>query len=179
MKETGFETLIGEEPRTVLYAERLRDGRIALGTRTRARGGEWEAGEMHLLEPAACLDLAAWLTDLVEEAWIEPVRERQPEPLRTAEELYGPGAGGVKRLAAEMLAEIPPDLLVRAMILLANSIGPDTRKRLIQRLNRTDQPLEDERLRRRMAEEHEAFAYAVATAALYDAIATGTAEEET
>jgi hypothetical protein len=178
VRETGFEAVIGEDPRTILYAKRLRDGRVALGTRTRERGGDWAAGEMHLLEPAACLDLAAWLTELVEESWIEPVRERQPEPLRTAEELYGPGTGGVKRLAAEMMAEIPPELLARAMILLANSVGPDTRKRLIQRLNRTDQPLEDELLRRRMAEEHEAFAYAVATAALYDALASGAADEE-
>jgi hypothetical protein len=177
-REPGFEVVIGDEPRTVLYAERLRDGRIALGTRSQRRNGEWEPGEMQLLEPTAGLDLAAWLSDMVEESWMAAVRERQPEPLRTAEELYGPGAGGVRRLAEEMLREIPPELMVRAMVLLANSVGPDTRKRLVQRLNRTEAGWEEAALRRRMADEHEAFAYSVAAAALFDALATGVADED-
>jgi hypothetical protein len=83
----------------------------------------------------------------------------------------------VERLAADMLAEIPPALLARAMILLANSIGPEARNRLVQRLNRTTNVSDDAMLRRRMADESEAFAYAVATAALYDALATGAVED--
>ncbi len=177
-REGGFEALVGEDPRTVLYAERLRDGRIALGTRRERRNGEWEAGEMQLLDGALGADLAAWLSEVVEESWMGAVRERQPEPLRTAEELYGPGVGGVRRLAEEMLREIPPELMMRAMVLLANSVGPDARRRLVHRLNRTEVGWEDAALRRRMADEHEAFAYAVAAAALFDALATGAADEE-
>jgi hypothetical protein len=133
---------------------------------------------MQLLEPAAGLDLAAWLSEMVEDSWMGAVRERQPEPLRTAEELYGPGVGGVRRLAEEMLREIPPELMRRAMVLLANSVGPDAHRRLVQRLNRTGAGWEDAALRRRMADEHEAFAYSVAAAALFDALATGAADEE-
>lgn len=177
-RESGLEIVLSEEPRHILYAERLRDGRVALGTRTEPRDGPSRPGEMHILDPGACLDLAAWLSPIIEESWLAPVRERQEEPLRTAEELYGAGSGGVRRLAGEMLHEIPPELVARAMMLLANSLGPDTRRRLVQRLNLTVSPAEDEALRRRMAEEHEAFAYAVAAAALFDALATGIAEDD-
>lgn len=172
----GFEARIEDEPPAVLFAERLRDGRIALGTRRKGRGGEWEPGELHLLEPRIWLDLAAWLAPLVEEAWSETVRERRAEPLRTARDLYG--EGGAARMAAEMTREIPPELLARAMVLLANSIGPEEHERLVQRLNRTTDREDDSALRRQMAEEHEAFAYAVAAASLYDAIAEGAADEE-
>ena len=152
-------------------------GRVALGTR-RQRGSDWEPGELHLLGPSAYLDLAAWLATLVSAAWIDAIRERREEPLRTAEELFGAGTGGVERLAGDLLAEIPPALLTRAMILLANSIGPEARNRLVQRLNRTTNVSDDAMLRRQMADESEAFAYAVATAALYDALATGVVEDE-
>ncbi|CAN5751416.1 hypothetical protein BH23GEM6_BH23GEM6_13010 [soil metagenome] len=153
-----------------LFAERLRDGRVALGTRSQLPDGEWEAGELHILEPAAYLDLSAWLAPLVHDAWIGTVRDRRSEPLGTAQELYGDEPGGVERLAERILREIPPGLLARAMILLANSIGPRSRARLIDRLNRTEDVSEDAELRRRLAEEHEAFAYAVAAAALFDAL---------
>ena len=176
-EEPGLEIVISEDPRVVLYAERLRDGRVALGTR-RQQGDEWEPGELHLLEPSAYLDLVAWFAPLVSAAWIDAIRERRDEPLRTAEELFGGGSTGVERLAADMLAEIPPALLARAMILLANSIGPEARNRLVQRLNSTTNVSDDAMLRRRMADESEAFAYAVATAALYDALATGIPDEE-
>jgi hypothetical protein len=157
----------------VLFAERLRDGRIALGTRVQQRDGSWEPGELHLLEPAAYLDLAAWLTAPVEDAWIETVRDRQTEPLRTAGELYGDDPGAIERLLDGMLREIPPALLLRAMVLLANSIGPQSRERLVSRLNQTGSPSEEAELRRQLADEGEAFAYAVAAAALYDALERG------
>jgi hypothetical protein len=176
-EEPGLEIVLSERPRVVLYAERLRDGRVALGTRRQTDRG-WENGEMHLLEPSAYLDLAAWLAPLVSSAWIDAIRDRQPEPLRTAEELFGGGSEGVARLTADMLEQIPHALLVRAMILLANSIGPEARNRLVQQLNRTTNPSDDAMLRRRMADESEAFAYAVATAALYDALASGLVEEQ-
>lgn len=169
-----FESLIGEDPRTVLFAERLRDGRIAVGTRALLRDGSWAAGELHVLEPAAYLDLAAWLAPAVEEGWIDTVRARGEDPLRTAAELYGEGAESARRLADEMLREIPPSLLARALVLLANSIGPDARERLVARLNATDNASEDAILRRRLAEEKEAFAYVIAAAALYDTVARGT-----
>lgn len=171
--EGGLEIPLGGEPPTVLFAERLRDGRVALGTRVRRRDGEWEPGELHLLEAGAYLDLAAWLSPAVEDAWIETVRDRQAEPLRTAEELYGDEPGAIERLLDGILREIPPALLLRAMILLANSIGPEARERLVARLNRTPNPSEEAELRRRLAEEREAFAYAVAAAALYDALERG------
>lgn len=157
----------------MLSAERLRDGRIAFGTRIRREDGSWEAGELHLLEPGAYLDLAAWLTPAVEEAWIGTVREREGEPLQTARELYGEGPGAVRQLAEEIVREIPPHLLARAMIVLANSIGPEARERLIAQLNATDDPSEDAALRRRLSDENEAFAYVVAAAALFDALARG------
>jgi hypothetical protein len=176
-EDAGLEIVLSEDPRVVLYAERLRDGRVALGTRRR-QGAGWEPGELHLLEPSAYLDLAAWLAPLVTSAWIDAIRDRQAEPLRTAGELFGTGSEGVARLAADMLEQIPRSLLVRAMILLANSIGPEARNRLVQQLNRTTNPSNDAMLRRRMADESEAFAYAVATAALFDALATGAGQEE-
>jgi hypothetical protein len=169
-RQPAFQTRIAEDPPTTLYAERLRDGRVALGTRTLGADGEWEPGELHILEPSSYLDLAAWLAPAVQEAWIGTVRERSAEPLRTAEELFGDEPGAVKRLAQRMLDEIPPDLLTRALILLANSIGPAARSRLVERLNTTDDHSEDAELRRRLAEEHEAFAYVIAAAALFDTL---------
>ena len=157
----------------VLFAERLRDGRIALGTRVRRRDGEWEPGELHLLEAAAYLDLAAWLSPAVEDAWIETVRARQVEPMRTANELYGGDPGAVERMLEAVLREIPPALMLRAMILLANAIGPEARERLVARLNRTTSVSEEAELRRRLADEREAFAYVVAAAALFDAVERG------
>ena len=105
------------------------------------------------------------------DGWIGSVRERQEEPLKTARELFGEGAEAAERLALEMLREIPPELLVRGLVLLANSMGPENRARLVQRLNRTTERPEDAALRRRLADEHEAFAYSVAAAALFDALA--------
>jgi hypothetical protein len=175
-REPGLEILIAEDPPVVLYAERLRDGRVALGTRRR-EGEEWRAGELFLLDSSAYLSLAGWLAPLVCAAWIEPIRERRTEPLRTAEELYGSGREGVLRLAHQMLDQVPPVYLTRALILLANSIGPETRNRLIQQLNRTLNVSEDAALRRRIADDNEAFAYAVAAAALFDALASGPEED--
>jgi hypothetical protein len=169
--DAAFEAVIQRDPPTVLHAEWLRDGRVALGTRHQRRDGGWEAGELQILEPGTCLDLAAWLSPVVMDGWIDSVRERQAEPLQTARELYGAGAAAAERLALEMLREIPPELLVRGLVLLANSMGPENRERLIQRLNRTTSRSEDAALRRRLADEHEAFAYAVAAGALFDALA--------
>jgi hypothetical protein len=176
--DAPFEVVIQRDPPTVLHAEWLRDGRVALGTRHQRRDGSWEAGELQVLEPGVCLDLAAWLSPVVLEGWIESVRERQGDPLQTAQELYGEGAAAAERLALEMLGEIPPELLVRGLVLLANSMGPESRERLIQRLNRTSSRSEDAALRRRLADEHEAFAYAVAAAALFDAIARRLLDEQ-
>jgi hypothetical protein len=173
-----FEAVVQQDPPTVLHAEWLRDGRIALGTRHQNRDGKWEAGELHLLEPPVALDLAAWLTPVVLDGWIDSVRERLGEPLQTARELYGEGTAAAERLALEMLREIPPELLVRSLILLANSLGPENRERLVQQLNRTTSRMEDAALRRRLADEHEAFAYAVAASALFDALARGVIEDE-
>lgn len=161
-----FETLVQDDPPTVLHAERLRDGRIAVGTRSQRRDGSWEAGELHLLEPAVGLDLAAWLTPVVTERWRETIRERSAESLRTAQDLYGEEPNAARRLAMDMLQEIPPELLVRALVLLANSMGPENRERLVQRLNQTTDRSEDAMLRRQLAEEDEALAYAVAAAGL-------------
>ena len=169
--DAPFEVQIQDDPPAVLHAEWLRDGRVAIGTRHRGRDGGWEAGELQVLEPSVCLDLAAWLSPMVVEGWIESIRERQGESLQTARELYGEGPTAAERLALEMLREIPPELLVRGMVLLANSMGPENRERLIQRLNRTSSRSEDAALRRRLADEHEAFAYAVAAGGLFDALA--------
>lgn len=171
LKESTFEAVIGEDPTTVLFAERLKDGRIAMGTRTLSRGGSWEPGELHVLPPRAFLDLAAWLAPAVEDGWIETIRARGAEPMRTAAELYGDDPSAARRLADEMLREIPPHLLARAMTLLANSIGPESRERLVSRVNATRDVSEDAVLRRRLAEEEEALAYAVAAAALFDSLA--------
>ncbi len=165
----AFQTAIADEPPTTLFAERLRDGRVALGTRTLGRDGEWEPGELHILEPSSYLDLAGWLAPAVHDAWIGTVRERGGEPLATAEELFGEEAGAARRLALRMLEEVPSELLARALILLANSIGPGSRARHVERLNNTEDPSEDAELRRRIAGEHEALGYVVAAAALFDA----------
>jgi hypothetical protein len=170
-REPAFQTTVADEPPTTLYAERLRDGRVALGTRSQTEHGEWEPGELHILEPSSYLDLAAWLAPAVHEAWIGTVRERSEQPLRTAEELFGEEGGSARRLALRMLEEIPPELLARGLILLANSIGPGSRARHVERLNTTDDPSEDAELRRRIADEHEALGYVVAAAALLDASA--------
>lgn len=162
----------------MLFAERLRDGRIALGTRVMRKDGSWEPGELHLLETAAYLDLAAWLSPAVEDAWIGPVRDRQAKPLLTAQELYGEDPGAAERLLEGVLREIPSGLLLRAMILLANSIGPEARERLVTRLNQTSDRSEEAELRRRLADEQESFAYVIAAAALYDALERGVSADD-
>lgn len=169
----SFEARIADDPPTVLFAEQLRDGRLAIGTRVQNQAGDWKAGELHFLDPGVVLDLSAWLAAAVEKRWLDTVRERQVKPLRTAEELYGEGPGAIAQLAQDTLSEIPPSLLRRAMILLANAIGPEARQRLIERLNGTGNRSEDLELRRQLADEHEALGYAVAAAALYDALARG------
>ena len=176
-REARFEARIQDDPATVLFADWLRDGRVAIGTRRQTRDGRWEAGELHLLEPAIAADLAAWLSPLVVEGWIDTARERGLASLRTAQELYGEEPRAGEKLALEMLREIPRDLLVRALLLLANSIGPESRRRLVRRLNSTTQGDEDAVLRRRLAEEEEGVAYAVAAAGLLDALARGEVEE--
>ncbi len=169
-REPVFTIPLGDDPGAVLFAERLRDGRIALGTRFAREDGQWEHGELHLLSPRAALALASWLAPAVFDGWIPAVRERRTEQLRTAYDLHGEGAGAVRRLALEVLQEIPPELLVRGLLLLINSIGPEARQRMVARLNRTMDPSEEAALRRQLAEEREAFAYAVAAAALFDAL---------
>jgi hypothetical protein len=173
-----FQLLVSDDPPTRLVAELLKDGRIALGSRVQQPDGSWEPGELHLLEPAAYLDLAAWLAPAVESGWIETVRQRQIEPLRTAGELYGDGPGALTRLAFDTLNEIPPELLVRALLLLANAVGPGARERLVERLNETPNRSEDMELRRRLADENEAFAYTIAAAALFDALSRGIYPED-
>jgi hypothetical protein len=174
----SFEARIADDPPTVLVAEQLRDGRLALGTRIQNQAGDWKAGELHLLEPGVILDFSAWLAGAVERGWLDTVRERQIRPLRTAEDLYGEGPGAIMQLAQDTLGEIPPTLLRRAMILLANAIGPEARQRLVERLNETESRSEDLELRRQLADEHEALGYAVAAAALYDALARGVLLED-
>jgi hypothetical protein len=170
----GFSAPLTEEGDVVLFAERLRDGRLALGTR-RWDGAEWKPSELHLIERPAYLALAGWLGRIVEESWIESVRERQEESLRTAQDLYGDAADGAERLAVEMMRQLPPSLLRRALLLLVNSIGPESQNRLVERLNLTGDRSEDAQIRRRLAEAQEALAYAVAAAALFDAIEEGLA----
>src|SRR5690606_14871198 len=123
-------------------------------------------------------DLAGWLSLAVEDAWIETVRDRQADSIRTARELYGEQADPPGRLAQEVLREIPPHLLVRALVLMVNSIGPEARRRMVARLNRTADFSEDAALRRQLAEESEAFAYGVAAAALFDAVHQGLDAED-
>jgi hypothetical protein len=177
-RDPGLQVLIAEEPDTLLVAERLRDGRVALGTRVRRPNGEWEPGELHILDPEVQLALAGWLTPSVEEGWIETIRQRSAEPLRTAGELYGEGPGALSRFAFDTLAEVPPHLLARALILLANALGPGARERLIERLNETENRSEEMELRRRLADENEAFAYVVAAASLFDALSRGVFPED-
>lgn len=151
----------------VLVADRLRDGRVALGTRVRVPGGEWKTGALHLLPPEAALALAAWLTPVVEREWSRTVRDHLGDQLATADDLYGDEPGRVERLAERLVAELPPRLLARALVLLANAIGPAGRERLVETINATSDPSEEAMLRRRLAEEGDAFAYVVAAAALF------------
>lgn len=174
----SFQALISEDPPTLLIAERLRDGRMALGTQVQDAGGEWVPGELHLLPAAVQLDLAAWLAPLVEAGWVETVRQRQADSLRTAGELYGEGPSALRQLALDTVGEIPPELLSRAMILLANAVGPKARERQVERLNETNNPTEEMQLRRSLAEDSQAFAYAIAAAALFDALAQGLLPED-
>jgi hypothetical protein len=174
--EARFETPVGGDAGVVLYAERLRDNRLALGTRGRGSDGEWRAGELHVLERGEYLALAAWLAGVVEEQWHDTIRDRQADQVNIAHDLYGEGPDALVRLALDVVREMPPALLLRALVLLVNSIGPEAHQRLIARLNRTAEFSEDAALRRRIAEEREAFAYAIAAAALFDAIERG--EEE-
>ncbi len=158
---------LGGDPPAILHAERLRDGRVALGTRLRGSDGEWEAGEMLVLPPGAAAALAGWLAPVVEAEWDDTVRDRLRDQLRTAQDLYGAADDGPRRLAEGILAEIPPRLLARALVLLAASIGPATRSALVDALNRTRDFSEEAMLRRRLAEEGDAFAFVVAAAALF------------
>jgi hypothetical protein len=176
--EPAFHARISEDPPVVLVGERLRDGRLALGTRLQRPDGEWDAGELHLLDPAVQLDLVSWLTPTVVRGWTETIRRRQADPLRAAGELYGEGPGAVARFAFDTLREIPPELLATAMLLLVNAIGPSARERLVERLNVTPSRSEDLELRRRLADENESFAYALAAAALFDALAEGIYPED-
>lgn len=146
-----------------LRAERLRDGRVALSG---------PAG-MVLLDGAGARALAGWLAPLVEEGWLDTVRAQADGPLRTADDLYGEDPDRARRLGAAMLLEMPPHLVRRALALLANAIGPASRERLVDALNRTGDRSDDLRLRRRLAEEGDSFAYAVAAAALWDAADPG------
>jgi|GEM_PF-2451495 len=155
---------------TELFAERLRDGRIAIGTRDTGASG---ASSMVVLDTSSMLALAAWLAPLVEDAWLHSARARQAESVRSAEDLYGDSAGAARRLALDMVGEIPPVMLRRGLLLLANSIGPSSRDRLVERLNRTADGWEDGMIRRELAEVDESLAYAVAAGALFDAIEHG------
>jgi hypothetical protein len=169
-----LEIPLPDEPGGALLVDRLRDGRIALGIRpATARPGR---SDLVVLDDAAALALASWLAEGVEEAWLPHVREHRAEQLRTAEELHGSGPRAVAILAEAVVREIPPPLLVRAFVLLANSIGPDARARVVSRLNRTRSVSEEGELRRRLAEESESFGYAVAAAALFDALGAGLPE---
>jgi hypothetical protein len=173
-----FEAQISSSPTVVLSCEVLRDGRLALGTRTEQADGSSQAGELHLLEESTYLALAAWLSGPIEDAWIPAVRDRQAEQLRTAVELYGSGPAAAERLASDALREIPRPLLVRALLLLINSLGPYAHEQLVSRLNQTAPGPEDDELRRRMLEEREGFAYAVAASALLDALERGLGETD-
>lgn len=166
-----------DDEHTCVRAELLKDGRLAIGTRAKNRAGGWDAGDLVILERRASLALAAWLAPLVEEAWVDTARRHQEAQLRTARDLHGEGAHAAERLAGEMLHEVPFALRRRALLLLANAIGPETRERLIARLNEIPAAPDDAELRRRLAEEREAFAYTLAAAALYDALAEGAVGE--
>jgi hypothetical protein len=162
-----FRAPLDDEEGAEFAAARLRDGRVALGSRPE---GEDAGGEMHVLRPASALALAAWLAPVVEREWIGTVRERLPEQHATADDLYGDAPDALRRLARQLLDEIPPRLIARALILLANAIGPEARERIVGSLNRTTDFSEDAMLRRRLSEEREAFGYAIAAAALFDAL---------
>jgi hypothetical protein len=173
-RPAGFSAPLDDQGQAELYAERLRDGRIVLGSRRR-NGDDWEPKELHLLDRPAALGLAGWLADSVEDAWLPALGERQAESIRTARDLYGDAADGAARLAMEMLREVSPALLRRALLLVANSIGPEARGQLVERLNSTTDVSEEAILRKRLAESQEALAYLVAAAALFDAIDRGLA----
>ena len=169
-RRPGLEIPLADHPPTILYAERLRDGRIALGTRLRDANGRWRNGELHLLSPSAILALAGWLAPAVEDAWRDTLRSRRAAPVNTARALHGEGPEAVQRHAFEILAEIPPAFLVRALALLVNALGPEARNRLVARLNETTDVSEEGALRQQLAEEEDAFAYALTAAALFDAL---------
>jgi hypothetical protein len=172
-REPRLEIPLSGDADVVLSAERLRDGRVALSTRRRSPEGEWIAGELCLLDPKDALALSGWLAPLVEDVWLPTLRERAGEIRGTAAELYGNDPGAEERLLESMLREIPPALLRRSFLLLINSIGPYSRERVVARLNRTDDFSEEAILRKRLAEEQEAFGYAIAAAALFDLIERG------
>jgi hypothetical protein len=157
---------------TELFAERLRDGRVAIGSRDAGAGS---GSTMIVLDSSSMLALSAWLAPLVESAWLDSARARQAESVRNAEDLYGESADAARRLALDVVGEIPPAMLRRAFLLLANSIGPSIRDRLVDRLNRTEDGWEDGMIRREIAEVDESLAYAVAAGALFDAIERGVA----
>lgn len=148
---------LDEETGETLRVERLRDGRVALGT---------EDGALHLLPPRAAAALAGWLAPVVEEAWEETLRGRLGDALATADDLYPDEPERAARHARDLLDQLPPRLLGRALTLLANSIGPEAREEMVRALNRTGDSSEEAWLRRRLAEEGDAFAYVVAAAAL-------------
>lgn len=158
------------------FAEWLRDGRLALGL----RGTTPDApSEIHTLAPDAALALVAWLTPLVEREWLPVARRRAEAQLALAEQVHGEERGGIRRTAMQMLDELPPRLLARALALLANAIGPGEHARKVRELNRTANFSDDLRLRQSLAEETSAFAYVLAAAALFDAIDPDAPEFET
>ncbi|HET6762134.1 MAG TPA: hypothetical protein VFH27_00645 [Longimicrobiaceae bacterium] len=146
-----------------LRAERRRDGGVSLSVEG-APGGE-----MVLSGPDAAA-LAGWLTPTVQREWMDTVREHLAAQLATADALYGDEKDGTRRFAMALLDEVPPALLSRALVLLANDVGPRGRERLVGRINATGDFSEDLQLRRRLADEGDAFAYVVAAAALLDAL---------
>jgi hypothetical protein len=176
-REPLFRLALANDPGVEFFAERLRDGRLALGTRA-STGQSSRAGELHLLGPGEASALAGWLAPLVEETWRAALHERREELLRTAADLHGDGTAGVERLAQEVIRELPAGLLRRALLLLANAIGPEARERLVTRLNQTQDRSEEAVLRGKLAEEGEAFAYALAAAALFDVLDEGLLEGE-
>lgn len=155
---------------SVLTAERLRDGRIAIRTTDPDAGDPSAAGELTILGSRETLELAGWLASAVEDGWLGTVRDRAVEIRKTAHELYGDEQDAERRLAEAMVGELPPVLLRRAFVLLVNAIGPASRERLVARLNETGDFSEEAILRRRLAEEQEAFGYAIAAAAIFDLI---------
>ena len=114
--DTAFEAVIQRDPPTVLHAEWLRDGRVALGTRHQRADGEWEAGELHVLDPAVCLDLSAWLSPIVLDGWLASIRERQGEPLKTAHELYGEGPAAAEPRVEPLLLAHGGDQPARVIV---------------------------------------------------------------